>query len=231
MTRMTLRRFLSAMLLCGLAACSSAPSYPPAPDGFYRVQPGDTLYRIALNNKQSVGNLTRWNGLKDASSIEAGQLLRIRPPAATASASSGKQPPAPRKEAPTPAPSRKPPVAISLQWPAQGKLLSRYDGSRSKGIDIGGAAGSPVKAAADGKVAYAGKGIRAYGNLLNIKHNNDHLTAYAHNQNLLVKEGQSVKAGDTIATLGRTGATRDQLHFELRHQGQAIDPLPYLPAQ
>jgi murein DD-endopeptidase MepM/ murein hydrolase activator NlpD len=80
-------------------------------------------------------------------------------------------------------------------------------------------------------VAYAGKGIRAYGNLLIIKHGNDYLTAYAHNQTLLVKEGQTVQAGQQIATVGHTGSNRDMLHFELRCQGQAIDPLSALPAQ
>lgn len=213
-------------LLLLLSACSTLPDTSPAPAGFYRVRPGDTLYRIALNHQQSVGNLVAWNRLSDPASINAGQLLRISP-ASTAPAN----PPASNNKPATPPAKHPPSTGIALQWPVQGRLIGKFNGSSNKGIDIAGKAGDPVRAAASGTVAYAGKGIRAYGNLLIIKHANNYLTAYAHNQTLLVKEGQTVKAGAQIATLGHSGSNRDMLHFELRQQGRAIDPLAALPAQ
>jgi len=96
-------------------------------------------------------------------------------------------------------------------------------------MDIAGAAGAPIFAAAAGKVVYAGNGLRGYGNLLIIKHNADYLTAYAHNRTLLVKEGQSVAAGEQIAEMGQTDSDRVMLHFELRYQGKSIDPMSDLP--
>ncbi|MBV8680843.1 MAG: peptidoglycan DD-metalloendopeptidase family protein [Aquitalea sp.] len=212
-------------LLLLLSGCTSLPDYPPTPAGFYRVQPGDTLYRIALNHHQSISNLVGWNKLQDPASISAGQLLRI-----SALSSAPKTPPASTGKTP-PAVARPANSAISLQWPVRGAVIGKFNGSSNKGIDIAGKEGDPVRAAASGTVAYAGKGIRAYGNLLIIKHGNDYLTAYAHNQTLLVKEGQSVKAGEQIATLGHSGSSRDMLHFELRRQGQALDPLSALPSQ
>jgi len=223
----SLLRLCGLLLILLISACSTLPDYPPAPAGFYRVQPGDTLYRIALKHRQSVGNLVSWNQLKDPSSINAGQLLRVSPQQTASSPSQAKP-----TTKPTPSTPARPAVsAITLQWPATGQVIGKFNGSSNKGIDIAGKAGDPVRAAASGTVAYAGKGIRAYGNLLIIKHGNDYLTAYAHNQTLMVKEGQTVKAGQQIATLGRSGTTRDMLHFELRRQGKAIDPLSALPAQ
>lgn len=223
----SLLRLCGLLLILVMTACSTLPDYPPAPAGFYRVQPGDTLYRIALKHRQSVGNLVSWNQLKDPSSINAGQLLRVSPQQTASSPSQAKP-----TTKPVPSTPARPAVsAITLQWPATGQVIGKFNGSSNKGIDIAGKAGDPVRAAASGTVAYAGKGIRAYGNLLIIKHGNDYLTAYAHNQTLLVKEGQAVKAGQQIATLGRSGSTRDMLHFELRRQGKAIDPLSALPAQ
>lgn len=222
----SLLRRCSLLLIMLMTACSTLPDYPPAPAGFYRVQPGDTLYRIAVKHRQSVGNLVNWNQLKDPSSINAGQLLRISP-----QNSSGPSQPRPTaKPAPT-TPSRPAAISIALQWPVRGVVIGKFNGNNNKGIDIAGKEGEPVRAAAGGTVAYAGKGIRAYGNLLIIKHGNDYLTAYAHNQTLLVKEGQTVQAGQQIATLGHSGSSRDMLHFELRRQGKAIDPLSALPAQ
>lgn len=223
-------RLCSLLLLLVLSACNTLPDYPPAPAGYYRVQPGDTLYRIALRHRQSISNLVSWNQLQDPASINAGQLLRISPQASSSPAQPKAAASPPVKLAPN-TPTRPAASVITLQWPATGRLIGKFNGSSNKGIDIAGTAGDPVRAAASGTVAYAGKGIRAYGNLLIIKHGNDYLTAYAHNQTLLVKEGQTVKAGQQIATLGRSGSTRDMLHFELRRQGKAIDPLSALPAQ
>lgn len=114
-------------------------------------------------------------------------------------------------------------------WPADGAVLALFDEARTKGMLIGGNAGDPVVAAADGRVVYSGSGLRGYGNLVIIKHNNTYLTAYAHNKTLLVREDQPVKRGQKIAEMGSTDAQRVQLHFEVRKQGKPIDPARVLP--
>ncbi len=123
-----------------------------------------------------------------------------------------------------------PEEAVSFQWPARGNLLAGFDEVKNKGIDIAGKAGDPVAAAADGKVVYAGAGLRGYGNLVIIKHNNTFLTAYAHNQSLLVKEDQAIKRGQKIAEMGNSDTDQVKLHFEIRRQGKPVDPAKYLPA-
>lgn len=121
------------------------------------------------------------------------------------------------------------PDDVGWIWPSSGKLLGQFSESGSKGIDLGGKAGDPVVAAGDGKVVYSGTGLRGYGKLLIIKHNATFLSAYAHNQNLLVKEGQSVSKGQKIAEMGNTDSDQVKLHFEIRRQGKPVDPLKYLP--
>jgi lipoprotein NlpD len=108
-------------------------------------------------------------------------------------------------------------------------VLAGFDEQRNKGLDIGGKAGDPVLAAADGRVVYAGAGLRGYGNLIILKHNNTYLSAYAHNQTLLVKEDQMVRKGQKIAEMGSSDADRVKLHFEIRRQGKPVDPARYLP--
>ncbi|MDT8310784.1 MAG: peptidoglycan DD-metalloendopeptidase family protein [Methylophaga sp.] len=124
-------------------------------------------------------------------------------------------------------------ATLAWRWPTQGPLLSSFSNSSAtrKGIKIAGKAGQDVVASAAGRVVYSGNGLPRYGNLLIIKHNDVYLSAYAHNQSLLVKEGDSVQSGQKIATLGRTGTQRDQLHFEIRRNGQPVDPMRYLPKQ
>ena len=119
--------------------------------------------------------------------------------------------------------------AVSFQWPTRGNVLAGFDEVKNKGVDIVGKAGDPVLAAADGKVVYAGSGLRGYGNLVIIKHNNTYLTAYAHNQSLLVKEDQTIKRGQKIAEMGNSDADQVKLHFEIRRQGKPVDPAKYLP--
>jgi lipoprotein NlpD len=118
---------------------------------------------------------------------------------------------------------------VDFIWPASGSVLAGFDEAKNKGLAIAGKAGDPVLAAADGKVVYAGAGLRGYGNLVILKHNNTFLTAYAHNQTLLVKEDQSVKKGQKIAEMGSTDADRVKLHFEIRRSGKPVDPARYLP--
>ncbi len=116
-----------------------------------------------------------------------------------------------------------------FMWPTAGSMLSGFDEQRNKGLDIGGRPGDAVVAAADGRVVYSGAGLRGYGNLIILKHNNTFLTAYAHNRALLVKEDQSVQKGQKIAEMGDTDADRVKLHFEIRRQGKPVDPARYLP--
>ena len=116
-------------------------------------------------------------------------------------------------------------------WPASGAIGEAFDGPRQKGVTILGKAGDPVVAAADGRVIYAGSSLRGYGNIVIIKHNNTYITAYAHNRTLLVKEEQAVRRGQRIAEMGSTDAERVQLHFELRRNGVAVDPMKHLPAR
>lgn len=153
----------------------------------------------------------------------------IVPPVGTATAPA----PAPAPAAATPAPSTPVPSAdeeVAWAWPAPGNttVLAGFDEARNKGLDISGKAGDPVHAAADGRVVYAGAGLRGYGNLVILKHNNTYLTAYAHNQALLVKEDQVVRKGQKIAEMGQSDADRVKLHFEIRRQGRPVDPSRYL---
>jgi len=121
---------------------------------------------------------------------------------------------------------------LTFAWPAHGSILNYFDENKTlKGLDIGGKSGDAVFAAADGKVVYAGNGLRGYGNLIILKHNNTYLSAYAHNQALLVKEDQSVKRGQKIAEMGSTDSDQVNLHFEIRKLGKPIDPIKYLPAR
>jgi lipoprotein NlpD len=238
-------------------AASAAPqdSTPAAPRaGYYTVRPGDTLIRIALEAGQNWRDLVRWNNLENPNVIEVGQSLRIVPPAGTSTAevtpvrpatpaSGAVVPPvaatgdarSSASAAPPPATAARPADAseedVPWAWPTAGAptVLAGFDEARNKGLDIGGKAGDPVLASADGRVVYAGAGLRGYGNLIILKHNNTYLTAYAHNQALLVKEDQNVRKGQKIAEMGNSDADRVKLHFEIRRQGKPVDPSKYLP--
>jgi lipoprotein NlpD len=225
--------------------------------GYYTVRPGDTLVRIALESGQNWRDLVRWNNLDNPNVIEVGQVLRVVPPAptvasapeparpasaptppvaATTPPAGGVSTPAPSATAPAAAPSPPAPAAdegIAWAWPTPGAatILAGFDEQKNKGIDLGGRAGDPVLASADGRVVYAGAGLRGYGNLIILKHNNTYLTAYAHNQALLVKEDQTVRKGQKIAEMGSTDTDRVKLHFEIRRQGKPVDPMRYLPAR
>ena len=157
-------------------------------------------------------------------------------PASGASVSSAASNPASAAAVPMPAPLPLPvPAArdgdddVNWAWPAAGPVIAPFDEGKVKGLVIGGKAGDPVFAAADGRVVYAGSGLRGYGNLIILKHNNTYLTAYAHNQVLLVREDQAVRRGQKIAEMGSTDAEGVRLHFEIRKQGKPMDPAHLLP--
>ena len=170
--------------------------------------------------------------------------LDAKPAASAAAASAVASVPAPAAAsaaatatAPVPAPAAPPPVAsareadddVAWAWPSLGAVATGFEEGRHKGLAIIGKAGDPVLAAADGRVVYAGSGLRGYGNLVIVKHNNTYLTAYAHNQALMVKEDQAVRRGQKIAEMGASDADRVQLHFEIRRLGKPIDPAKLLP--
>jgi lipoprotein NlpD len=244
----------------GGTAAAPAP-VEPAPPGFYRVKRGDTLYRIALENGQSYRDVASWNNIVNANQIEVGQLLRVVPPGAEVNTATGvatmpvapgsvqAQPIDQATPAPTPMPSAPvattpstPPSApatpsasagegtVALAWPATGQLLGRFDDKGNKGIDISGKKGDAVLAADDGRVIHVGP-LRGYGNLVIIKHNETFLTAYGHNEKVLVTEQTTVRKGQKIAEMGNTDADRVKLHFEVRRNGKPVDPMRYLPPQ
>ncbi|WP_213295328.1 peptidoglycan DD-metalloendopeptidase family protein [Paraburkholderia sacchari] len=240
----------------GTAGAQPAAPLGPPPPGYYRVKPGDTLYRIALENGQNYRDVATWNNLTNPNQIEVDQLLRVAPPNGASSAPGAVAAPAPGAQ---PGSSAMPPIygsgagatppvaavppqasgsdtaaapgSVSLAWPVRGPVLNRFDDAKNKGINIGGAAGDPVKAAGDGRVVYAGNGLRGYGNLIIIKHDATFLTAYAHNRALMVKEGDAVTKGQKVAEMGNTDSDRVMLHFEVRRQGKPVDPMKYLPPQ
>ena len=205
------------------------------------VQRGQTVYRIATENGITALDLALWNDIPPPYTIYPGQRLRLYPldrraapprpvtslpPAGAGSAA------APR---PAPPPVAPPAAASTLawRWPAEGEIVNGFAGGdpTRQGIDIAGKAGQPVRAAADGVVVYSGSGLVGYGELVIIKHNDQWLSAYGHNRARLVNEGALVKAGQQIAEMGRSGASRDMLHFEIRYNGKPVDPLAYLPAR
>lgn len=222
--------------------------------GFYMVQKGDTLTRIGLDHGQSWRDLARWNQLSNPDAIEVGQVLRVSPPGgavetagvvvrpvaqtvgSSVSVSAPKIEPATAVNTPTtntsaaniPTPNDE---GLGFIWPANGTLIAGFDEAKNKGLDIAGKAGDAIVAAADGQVVYAGAGLRGYGNLIILKHNNTFLTAYAHNQALLVKEDQKVRKGQKIAEMGKSDSDRVKLHFEVRRQGKPVDPAKLLPAR
>ncbi|MEQ6291482.1 peptidoglycan DD-metalloendopeptidase family protein [Vogesella sp. GCM10023246] len=273
----------------------------------HTVQPGETVYRIAVNNGLRYQDLAEWNNL-DGFNIKVGQVLRLTPPgsssAATAVAPVASKPvdtkpangqapvdaKAPSSAAANGAEIKRYPKALKLPyseeasksltaqsegngkainptpattpasaaatakadasapsaapgnngaddkakaagpvwgWPTQGSVIRGFS-DQNKGLDIGGKAGQPVVAAADGKVVYSGNGLRGYGKLIILRHDKTFLSAYAHNSQLLVKEGQTVKKGQKIAEMGNTDTDQTKLHFEIRQLGKPVDPSKYL---
>ncbi len=233
------------MVLVVLAGCASThhaapileraqrppPRQAPVAAGYYRVQPGDTLYKIAFQHGQDFLDLASWNRIAAPDHIRSGELLRILPPAAPSvtrnapvqPGSVARPPEAAYDFADEPPPQR-------WAWPLQGPILTRFGAGLNKGIDIAGPRGLAVQAAANGRVVYAGSGLRGYGKLIIIRHGKTLLSAYAHNARILVNEGQSVRCGQSIGEIGDSDADRVMLHFEIREFGRPVDPLNYLPA-
>ncbi|EIZ3477021.1 peptidoglycan DD-metalloendopeptidase family protein [Escherichia coli] len=202
-----------------LAGCSGSKSSDTGTysGSVYTVKRGDTLYRISRTTGTSVKELARLNGISPPYTIEVGQKLKLG--GAKSSSSTRKS----TAKSTTKTASVTPSSAVpKSSWPPVGG---------NKGIDISAPRGTPIYAAGAGKVVYVGNQLRGYGNLIMIKHSEDYITAYAHNDTMLVNNGQSVKAGQKIATMGSTDAASVRLHFQIRYRATAIDPLRYLPPQ
>ncbi len=223
-----------ALLIVSISGCGSLVHY--------KVQEGDTLYSIGWRYGQDAKKIAEWNELRAPYVIHQGQVLRISPPAGVPdkplfTALKTKETSAQRStKLAHSAPVSKSPVSqnsgpIAWHWPAEGKLISTFSAKKidRKGINISARRGDAIRAAALGKVVYSGSGLASYGNLLIIKHNENYLSAYAHNDQLLVKEGDSVSKGQRVATMGATGSDKVMLHFEVRYKGNPVDPLQYLP--
>ncbi|CAM2174981.1 lipoprotein NlpD [Burkholderia latens] len=214
----------------------------------YVVKRGDTLSGIASANGCSVADLRTWNKLGARGRLRMGQVLRIvRPqplqaagasgntqvaaPAAVGNAAGGAQASAPTaSDRQVVQETKRHASAVSLTWPARGKIVDGFRPGQNRGIQIAGRPGDPVRAAADGRVMYAGTGLNDYGSLIIVQHNADFLTAYAHNRKLLVKTGDIVRRGDAIAEMGDLDNSRVALLFEVRRDGKPVNPMPYLPS-
>jgi lipoprotein NlpD len=234
---MALRLSLVLALLLLVTGChmSRAPMHPQTPAGsWYVVAPGETLADIAQRAGVPGEDILELNGLAHADDVRPGRLIFVLAPAGTI----------PEPETPPPVAGNAAPnhVVVSgeggrLRWPlvnvahAVGSPFGSRDGRAHEGIDLPAPTGTPVIAAADGEVAYAGSGIRGYGNLVVLQHPGDLLTVYAHNSELFVAQGQHVRAGDRIAAVGQTGrATGPHLHFEVREGQIPRDPMTFLSA-
>lgn len=239
------------IVICVLVVCTAGCTLSGVtrPDN-YRVKRGDTLYSIATRYDLNWREVARWNQIRAPYALKPGQVLSLERyptipyPGQSGSASKStakKKPVAAHKRQPTSTASRKPavthkPVPIirdsskHWQWPAQGKLVRTYQQSAPRqGVDIGGKLGSPVVAAEAGRVVYSGSGLKGYGKLIIIKHDDRFLTAYSFNRRLLVTQGDEVKAGQKIAEMGKGPHNEVMLHFELRQDGEPVDPLRLLP--
>lgn len=220
----------------------------PVTQGQYVVRPGDTLYSIAFRFGWDWKELAKRNGIQSPYTIRPRQVIYFSKPATVVQQPRpvAKPQTKPKTVSPVPAksqvatakpqPKQAPAPASSVKswrWPAMGSVVAKFSANTSlnKGIDIAGKLGQPIIATAKGTVVYAGSGLRGYGEMIIIKHDDVYISAYGHNRRLLVNEGQQVNAGQQIAEMGSTGTDQVKLHFEIRRQGKPVDPLQYLPAR
>ena len=252
-----IRILIIGMLVLLVAACATAPGLAPVINKSpHRIIPatttamkGDSIYSIAWRFGLDYKKVAKWNGLGKPYAIRPGQRLRLRSTgSATPAAVAGK----PKTETPAAAPKIAKPGVIpkaaepaqpaataataattaapsQWNWPAKGKLIGKFSRNKGQnGIKIAGAAGSAIRSTAAGEVVYAGEGLRGYGKLIIVKHSPSYLSAYAHNRKIMVAEGERIASGQQIAQMGNTGADRTMLHFEIRKNGDPLDPLKFL---
>lgn len=241
----------------GLTGCSSTKNYAPVTSSsydlvnkkkYYIVRQGDTLYSIGFRSRLGYQKLSAWNNISSPYHLKVGQRIKLVKPKKTQKiqqvrrknrvilserrSTSQKTPRVERSSSQkksTNSYGNKKVLKFIWQWPIDGKVIKNFSKTGNSGIDIGAKLGQKVKSSASGKVVYSGSGIKAYGNLLIVKHNHLYLSAYANNRKLFVEEGQSVKSGQVIAEVGRVGGNKALLHFEIRKNGDSVNPLNYLP--
>lgn len=247
------RFIITAALLLALAGCGPALRWNAGAHA-YVVKKGDTLYSIAFRRQLDYHTLAKWNGIQRPYKIYPGETLRLTSPSGSSQTQQRRSarsapPPAPKKRQKKPrtasrahhkkrtvsssrSRSNQKATAIHWKWPAEGKVIRKFSPAKnSKGIDIAGQKGEPIRASASGKVVYSGNGLRGYGQLIIIKHGGAYLSAYSHNKMREVKEGQHIKQGQEIAKMGLGPERKALVHFEIRHQGQPVDPLSLLPSR
>ncbi len=228
-----LRQRRQAMLLAAalfVAACGPSPLWDQPPPDQHIVRAGETLFTIAWRYGKDHRDLARWNNLGDGSLIYPGQVIRLtRPTSATTTRSTA----ATSKPASRPVPEGTAQAPPPWVWPTSGRIIAEFDGrpGTGAGMLIAGKAGQTVRAAAAGRVVYSGGGLIGYGQLIIVKHNDTYLSAYGHNASLLVKEGEKIKKGQRIATMGEGPGQEPRLHFEIRRNGKPVNPRQYLPAR
>ena len=219
----------------GVAAAGGSRSKTPV---YHIVQTGDTLYSIAWRYGLDFKDVAAWNGIRSPYVIYPKQRIRLKPlssrylhkapttsrQSSRASREKGAGATAPRKSE-----KSAPATAIQWHWPTAGKIVKLNLPTTEQGLNISGTVGQEVKAAAGGEVVYSGGGLLGYGKLIIIKHNDTYLSAYAHNNRILVEEGMKVTSGQKIATMGIGNNGKPLLHFEIRKDGKPVDPRQYLP--
>lgn len=189
----------------------------------YRVKSGDTLIAIAFRADADYRDIAEWNNLPHPYTIYPGQVLRLNQPASKTTKTTKAKPRKIRPRASSTGP-------LGWIWPAKGRVFSSFNlKQQRKGIKIAGKLGSDIKAVESGKVVYAGSGLIGYGRLIIIKHNENYLSAYGHNKELLVKQGDKIAKGAKIATMGQGIGGKSLLHFEIRRDGKPVNPLRLLP--
>ncbi len=218
---------LFLVLIALLIAACGAPRYASDRDQ-HIVRRGETLYSIAWRYGKDPADVARWNGLGDGSLIHPGQVVYLSPRPGSTSRPSQTRRPAPQSlpKVPTqPAPT--------WVWPTTGNISVSFGGKpgTGTGVLINGRTGQAINAAASGRVVYAGSGLIGYGKLIIVKHNDTFLSAYGYNASLLVKEGETIKKGQRIATMGEGPERKARLHFEIRRNGKPVNPRQYLSAR
>lgn len=239
-------RLLLMVVISLSVGCSVSNNYAPvfahqrdipSTQKYYIVRKGDTLYSIGFRSGHGYRRLAAWNHISSPYIVRVGQKLRLFKPKQKlivekkqkTDKKQGKKTRYLSQKNSVLSNDNKKMLKLYWQWPIQGKILKSFSQAGNNGIDIKGVLGQPVKAAAGGKVVYSGHGLVGYGNLLIIKHDSLYLSAYGNNRRLLVREGEFVKKGQTIAEVGKASGSRTSLHFEIRRKGKPVNPLKYLP--
>lgn len=226
---MNKRRLLLILTLVLVTACASPTSWRDSQT--HIVRKGETLFSIAWRYGKSTDDLARWNRLGDGSLIYPGQRLRLYGPAAAPTRSSGTASRRSTEKRPLPSiPAQAPP---DWAWPTKGGIDVNFGAKpgTGTGVLIDGRSGQSIYAAASGRVVYAGSGLIGYGKLIILKHNDTYLSAYGYTASLLAKEGDEIKKGQKIATMGEGPERKPRLHFEIRRNGKPVNPRQYLPAR